>query len=77
MADLSQAYQRLAQPIHKFQTIDYLHQCIHCGSNNVLTITNDGGSIQMCNNCGKSYRARMTTPNLSTGWIERNMIYDN
>ncbi len=64
MADLSQAYDSLKPLIFDQHTSPrYLHKCIYCGSNNVSAITNDGGSHQMCNYCGKSYRAQIINNN--------------
>ena len=38
-------------------TIHYIFQCIHCKSNDVIAVINDGGSIQNCNRCNKMYKA--------------------
>ncbi len=35
----------------------YMFQCVHCNSRNVSAFTNDGGSMQTCNDCGKTYKA--------------------
>lgn len=38
--------------------IYYEFKCIHCSSENVNAATNDGGSVQYCNDCKKTYRAK-------------------
>lgn len=32
--------------------------CIHCRSTNVFAVTNDGGSVQMCNKCNQPYKGK-------------------
>jgi transcription elongation factor Elf1 len=59
MADLNQAfniqikYERKAE-----EMIKYEFKCIYCHSTNVVVITNDGGSRQMCCVCGRTYVAK-------------------
>lgn len=36
----------------------YEHKCVHCSSTNVFACTNDGGSVQQCNDCHQSYKAK-------------------
>lgn len=36
----------------------YEFKCIHCQSTNVIAAINDGGSVQYCNNCKKTYKAK-------------------
>lgn len=38
---------------------NYEYRCIYCQSTNVIPLINDGGSIQQCNSCDKSYRAKI------------------
>lgn len=60
MADLKLAFNTqivtasTKRPIH----IQYQFQCIYCQSINVVALINDGGSVQMCNACGRTYRAK-------------------
>jgi len=36
----------------------YEYKCVHCSSTNVFAITNDGGSVQQCNECQRNYKAK-------------------
>lgn len=36
----------------------YEYKCVHCSSTNVFATTNDGGSIQKCNECHRIYKAK-------------------
>jgi transcription elongation factor Elf1 len=61
MADLNEAFKIPHRTFsqNSTKTVQYKFKCVFCGSTNVAAITNDGGSIQMCNNCKKSYRAEI------------------
>jgi hypothetical protein len=70
MADLNEAFERYFPPTQyksgpeypKGTVFGYVWQCVHCGSKDVTAITNDGGSLQNCNKCGKTYGARRLPP---------------
>lgn len=50
------------EPKHiKVLTEFYEFKCVHCNSRNVYAVTNDGGSVQQCNRCDKSYKAKKVT----------------
>ena len=36
----------------------YIFQCTSCNSKNVNALINDGGSVQLCNDCSKTYKAK-------------------
>ena len=40
---------------HNMQRYEF--KCIHCQSTKVSALINDGGSVQMCNQCNKTYIA--------------------
>ena len=47
-ASVSPTPQKKYKPPYKFE-------CIYCKSTNVIPLTNDGGSQQLCTKCNKSY----------------------
>ena len=40
----------------------FLLQCIFCSSINVRPLTTDGGSMQECLNCKKTYKGNIVSP---------------
>lgn len=78
MADLSTAYDSLRPSMTTDAPTHYIRQCIHCGSNRVSVLTNDGGSVQMCNCCGKSYRARKSVGKSNLARLSNyDIVYDD
>ena len=45
--------------------INYEFKCIYCQSKNVYAATNDGGSVQGCKSCGKTYKAKILAAELT------------
>ncbi|XWV26603.1 putative orfan [Tupanvirus soda lake] len=60
MADLGTAFDMLKPIVRdKVKGPFYLFKCVYCGSTDVFALLNDGGSIQNCNRCGQTYRAKI------------------
>lgn len=60
MADLHEAFSSFKVEKHpkQIQSLWYIFRCIHCNSNHVSSVTDDGGSIQICRSCGQTYKAK-------------------
>ncbi len=72
MADLSEAF-KITTPLNSYNysqhvhhsnvtPVKYLFKCVFCNSTNVFALTSDGGSSQLCRNCGRAFRADKINP---------------
>jgi hypothetical protein len=64
------------------EVINYDYKCIFCHSTNVYAIVNDGGSIQFCNLCNKTYKANilaaqrvMVRPDMIPGYVRKTGVF--
>lgn len=51
--------------------MNYLYECPSCKSNNVTAATNDGGSVQYCNDCKLTYKAIKLNSTEPTTFLSR------